>query len=51
MVSLLTKELLYDMDIKAVGDVLAIMNYANVSDSEGKESARLKSDKVCIVIY
>ena len=44
MGTLLTKELLYDMDIKAVGDVLAIMNYANVSDSEGKESAKLKSD-------
>lgn len=40
MVSLLTKEHLYDMGIKAVGDVLAIMN------SEGKESTGLKSDKV-----
>jgi hypothetical protein len=47
MVTLLTKELLYDMGIKAVGDVLAILNFANAkgkgNESKAKESG---SDKV-----
>jgi hypothetical protein len=45
MVTLLTKELLYDMGIKAVGDVLAILNFSN-SKGKGNESKESGSDKV-----
>ena len=34
MLAMLTKELLYDMGIKAVGDVLSILTHANAKKAE-----------------